>query len=117
MKKKHLFFALVAVVSLHVLAGCENIGNAPMGETPEQTKERLSKMTLEQRAGEIKKLGQPNWMKLDAIKQMYQKEGKTPPDSVIADLQGGGGPGGSTAGAPSGSPSGAPAVAAGGKTP
>jgi hypothetical protein len=96
----NLFLKLAGVTALLVIiAGCDNVGNAPMGETPEQTKARMDKLSIEDHAAEIKKLSMPNKLKREAIIKLYQDKGQTAPDSVLADLQEGGAPAGA-AGAP-----------------
>lgn len=77
----------LVLTALFVIVGCDNIGNAPMGETPEQTKARMDKLSLEDHAKEIKKLSMPNKLKREAIIELYQKAGKEAPAEILADVQ------------------------------
>lgn len=89
----NLFLKLAGITALVVvIAGCDNIGNAPMGESPDQTKARMDKLSLEDHAAEIKKLSMPNQLKREAIIKLYKDKGQTAPDSVLAGLEEGGAP-------------------------
>lgn len=74
------FAAMAGIVS----GGC-NIGMTESGGSPEEVKQAFDKLPLEERAKSIMASPASEEFKKQRIKEMYEKEGKTPP----ADISGG----------------------------
>ena len=59
------------------------MGNAPAGASVAQMKASFDAKPLEVRAKEINDMSIPEGDKQQTIKDMYAKEGKTPPDNLL----------------------------------
>lgn len=72
---------LIASLIVSSLIGC-NAGMAPSGGSPEDVKAAFDKMPLEERVKLTNASSMPADAKKQKIAEMYQKEGKTPPEDA-----------------------------------
>ena len=82
MRNKNLILATGVLILSTV--GCSGIGNAPPGASIAQVKASFEAKPLEERVKEINDMSIPEGDKKETIKRMYAKEGKTPPDNLLA---------------------------------
>ncbi|HWD40406.1 MAG TPA: hypothetical protein VG944_16270 [Fimbriimonas sp.] len=73
------------------MLGC-SVGDMPKGASGDQMKETFNKLPIEERAKMLIQMPGSKEGKEKRIREMYQKEGKTPPDDIFS-LAGNKGPG------------------------
>jgi hypothetical protein len=65
---KHLLFATLALVTIGILGGCDNVGNAPAGASIQEIQASFNAKPLEERAKEIEQMSIPEGVKQQTIK-------------------------------------------------
>ena len=89
---------LTVLAAVWSVVGCDSIGQTKLGGSDADVKNAFDKLPIEERAKTIMGSQAPMEFKQKQIKDMYAKEGKTPPADLLAKGGGaipqGGAPGG-----------------------